>query len=49
MEYLDSQYVVVLLGLRLRMWLMYSGRQKYNPFFKKVRTFAAKYLGTQAR
>jgi hypothetical protein len=26
----------------------YSGRQKYNPFFKKVCTFAANYLGTQA-
>jgi len=26
----------------------YSGRQKYNPFLKKVCTFAAKYLGTQA-
>jgi hypothetical protein len=29
-------------------YVFYSGRQKYNPFFKKVCTFAANYLGTQA-
>ncbi len=28
--------------------ITYSGRQKYNPFSKKVCTFAEKYLGTQA-
>ncbi len=28
--------------------VIYSGRRKYNPFFKKVCTFVEKYLGTQA-
>jgi hypothetical protein len=26
---------------------IYSGRQKYNPFLKKIRIFAAKYLSSQ--